>query len=207
MLSKFLSLDLDSKRLVLQITYEMLGLNSKLDFDEATSLFADAYMYNEEGKKQNRYWMNFSSLSSGTKLMINIASTIVMMKLNLISQDTVHFIFPEKCLHAKCQSQFGKFLGRIVGNGYIDNFSYYPKRDYQILITTYSEHMLNGMRINIKECSKKSTKYNFILNYISNIFQPISLYLTETEFSAVDFDNYPAGFQDQHSIDLNELLK
>lgn len=97
---------------------------------------------------------------------------------------------PEAHLHPYAQSIIAKFLAMVSLNG------------VQVIIESHSEHILNGLRIAVKDNVIQRTALN-VLYFDSFEFTP---------FTAIEVDidgginEWPNNFFDQASKDLNHLL-
>ena len=110
----------------------------------------------------------------------------------LIAQAGEIFVIenPEAHLHPYAQSALAKFLSLVSQNG------------VQILIESHSEHILNGLRISVKDALIAPEQLNVL--YFDKVNDKL--------FDKIDVDidggisNWPTKFFDQASNDLNHLL-
>lgn len=99
---------------------------------------------------------------------------------------------PEAHLHPSAQSEIAKFLAKVSLNG------------VQVFIETHSEHILNGIRISIKDESIDIKPSNTsILYFQGNVENPIISIVIDNEGK---ISNWPKGFFDQSLIDEEYLL-
>lgn len=99
---------------------------------------------------------------------------------------------PEAHLHPRAQSRLMEMLCKELGT-----------KDVQIFIETHSEHIINGVRLNVLRES------------CSLCYNDVSMYFFDKDFSCTEIQmdsdgqisNWPQGFFDQQEIDLSEILK
>lgn len=99
---------------------------------------------------------------------------------------------PEAHLHPSAQSQMGKILARFAASG------------LQLIIETHSDHLLNGVRVAIKEglLNSKSLAIHFFTgskNYGNGVVSPVINQLGH-------LSDWPNGFFDQIDHDLGILV-
>ncbi|PEQ92942.1 hypothetical protein CN481_14225 [Bacillus sp. AFS006103] len=98
---------------------------------------------------------------------------------------------PEAHLHPYSQSRIGQFLALVSLAG------------VQVIIETHSEHIVNGMRIQL---AKKNATQSGVVHYITQIDgDTISTKIEINENG--ELSSWPKGFFDQEKNDLFELLK
>lgn len=96
---------------------------------------------------------------------------------------------PEAHLHPYSQSRLGKFLAYLSIAG------------IQVIVETHSEHIVNGMRIQMAHLKKSS---EFIINYFSQENGVTVEQITSNEVG--ELSSWPKGFFDQEQADLKELF-
>lgn len=135
----------------------------------------------------------------GASYILPIIVACLLKKTNEAMQKILYkdrFVFienPEAHLHPTAQSKLGKFLAKMANSG------------VQIIIETHSDHIINGIRIAIKnkEISNKDVVFNSFSkgkglgeNYVEEILIDENGRL----------DKWPKGFFDQYENDMLELL-
>lgn len=99
---------------------------------------------------------------------------------------------PEAHLHPSAQSKLGYFLALM-------------SRNTQIMIETHSEHIINGIRISVK--NKLITRSNVLFNFFEQGDK-----IGQNTIRQIDIDNegnlsdWPKGFFDQYENDLMDLM-
>lgn len=113
--------------------------------------------------------------------------------IKIIENPVVVIENPEAHLHPKAQSRLGQFLAKMANEG------------IQIILETHSDHIINGIRIAIKnnKISNKDVLFNFFekgdevgQNTIMEIYSDEDGNLSE----------WPKGFFDQFENDLMDLM-
>ncbi len=100
---------------------------------------------------------------------------------------------PEAHLHPSAQSKLGKFLAKMANAG------------IQIIIETHSDHIINGIRIAIK--NKEISNQDVIFNSFSKGKELGENYVEEILIDENGrLDKWPKGFFDQYENDMLELL-
>lgn len=130
----------------------------------------------------------------GASYILPIIVSCLSKKIRRALNDSLIIIEnPEAHLHPSAQSKLGQFLAKIANSG------------VQIIIETHSDHIINGIRIAIK---------NQLINDENVIFNSFSrgnkLGENEIEEISIDsngkLDKWPVGFFDQYENDMMELL-
>ncbi len=100
---------------------------------------------------------------------------------------------PEAHLHPAGQTELGKFLARAAKSG------------VQIIVETHSDHLLNGIRLAVKDKILKSSEtsfYYFDYDFEEEKTKVMNPVLDEQGF----FDEWPDGFFDETEKNLERLL-
>ncbi len=97
---------------------------------------------------------------------------------------------PEAHLHPYAQSILAKFLSLVSATG------------VQVLIESHSEHILNGLRISVKDKLIKNEQLNVL--YFDRFEEKLFDKIIVDEDGGIS--NWPPNFFDQASNDLNHLL-
>jgi predicted ATPase len=123
---------------------------------------------------------------------VSVAFPIILAGLASKKFTTLVVENPEAHLHASAQSLVGEFLARVAAGG------------VQVFIETHSEHVVNGIRLAIKNelISKDRAKFfafSRTVEFGSNQIQPVVL------GEAGDFQKQPEFFFDQSDKDLRLL--
>jgi predicted ATPase len=103
---------------------------------------------------------------------------------------------PEAHLHPKGQSQMGRFLAHMAQAG------------VQVIIETHSDHLLNGLRLAVKE--QAITPENVAIHFFRNS-DPVdgrgsSRVVSPVVDSTGALDHWPEGFFDQSEKDMARLM-
>ena len=99
---------------------------------------------------------------------------------------------PEAHLHPRGQSKVGRFLGQVAASG------------VQVIVETHSDHVLNGVRLGIKEgvlAGKDAAVYFFGKSEPGKDRSPTALQID----SRGNMSAWPEGFFDQAETDLANL--
>lgn len=101
---------------------------------------------------------------------------------------------PEAHLHPMGQSQMGRFLVQIAAAG------------VQIIIETHSDHVLNGIRLAVRDKQISSNKVALhFFNNADKIKENISRVVSPQVDKSGNLSEWPAGFFDQSEKDLAQL--
>lgn len=98
---------------------------------------------------------------------------------------------PEAHLHPLSQSRIGRFLALIALTG------------VQVIVETHSEHVVNGIRIQLAQRNEGSKGRLHFITQTSGITENLDIKIKENG----ELSSWPKGFFDQEKSDLFELLK
>jgi predicted ATPase len=100
---------------------------------------------------------------------------------------------PETHLHPKAQSKIAKLCAIATANG------------IQIILETHSDHILNGIRVAIKEdiLKPEQSKIYYFSKDKNNLETKVDLISIDNNGA---IDRYPKGFFDQFDEDLDRLI-
>lgn len=136
-------------------------------------------------------------LSGGTAQLLGVVSIVTNSELFGGENNAISIMHPEAGLHPSSQSALGKFLVEI--------FLLKNKKDSpQLFLDTWSEHLMNGIRIAMMKNYDKnpSTLKEVVVNFtVEGKF--MSLFVNKDG----SMSSWPKGFMDQTMIDLSELMK
>ena len=100
---------------------------------------------------------------------------------------------PEAHLHPQGQAKMGELLALCASDG------------VQIIVETHSDHVLNGIRLAVKNRILNETDVS--LNFFTRDIESGDCYVeTPSVLPNGDLSNWPSGFFDQWGKDLNALL-
>lgn len=102
---------------------------------------------------------------------------------------------PESHIHPRGQAEMGKLIARLAYN------------DVQIIVETHSDHILNGIRVGVKE--QKLDKERAIVFYFEKVVETTEQYSKITNIKIDEkgeLSEYPAGLLDEWSNQLLKLL-
>lgn len=102
---------------------------------------------------------------------------------------------PESHIHPRGQAEMGKLIALLAQN------------DVQIIVETHSDHILNGIRVGVKE--KKLDKDRAIVFYFEKVVEATEQYSKITNIKLDkngELSEYPAGLLDEWSNQLLKLL-
>ena len=174
----------DDKQFVIKMVNELLGFTGEKNHIDYNS---DIKQFFEGGRP-----VTIDMLSTGTKCAIGVISMITCPS-KFCTNDTLYLINPDASLHPKCQSA----LGEIIGTLYLTNKHHYKQ---QIVISTFSDHLLNGLRVNILQ--QHQDHREVIVHFFDRGFVE-SIFIDEN----VEFSSYPKGYMDQHMENMKQLMK
>lgn len=188
------------------ISMNCSGIDKDLNLLEATSTWVNYIMgtgsirFHEGDKKspvlsiefgidRNGEGRNFTPINVGfgySYILAIIVAALIAKKDSIVIVEN-----PEAHLHAKAQSRLTELLARLASRG------------VQVFIETHSEHIVNGVRLEMlrDNCN------------LSN--SDISLYFFDEDFSVKHLElkrngripNWPEGFFDQSKHDLGEIME
>lgn len=102
---------------------------------------------------------------------------------------------PEAHLHPKAQAQVGKLLALAAANG------------IQLIIETHSDHILNGIRVAVKEGLISPEQANFLFFKKDVVDNRIKHYILNPKINNDgQIDDWPDGFFDEWDVQLTKLL-
>lgn len=126
---------------------------------------------------------------------ISYALHVVTALLSARSGGLVIIENPESHIHPRGQAELGKLISLVAQN------------DVQIIIETHSDHILNGIRVGVKETP--TLKDKLILFYFSKIIEEQEQYTSVINIE-VDkngtLSDYPEYLLDEWSNQLSKLL-
>ena len=102
---------------------------------------------------------------------------------------------PESHIHPRGQAELGKLIALVAQN------------NVQIIVETHSDHILNGIRVAVKE--KDIAKENVVAFYFNKVVEPTEQY---SDITAIDFDKngtlseYPDNLLDEWSKQISKLI-
>jgi predicted ATPase len=124
---------------------------------------------------------------------ISYVLPVVVALLNAREGELIIIENPESHIHPRGQAELGRLIGLVAMN------------NVQIIIETHSDHIINGIRVAIKE--KELLQDRVSLFYFEKIVEASEQYskVTNIEFnSSGELSEYPEGLLDEWS---NQLLK
>ena len=169
---------------------EILGNGNNYEYKE---IDGESFFIESSKNVNNTLKMTINSLSFGTVQAIGLA-TIILNPVVFGKNSMLMIFHPEIGLHPKSQSAVGK----LIVKSYLDNQKIFQENCPQIFLETWSDHIINGMRV---ELLKKDSHPNVVINFMKNGYCE-SITLNET----AKFSTYPKGFQDQYQKDMSALL-
>jgi predicted ATPase len=98
---------------------------------------------------------------------------------------------PEAHLHPRAQSRIAEFFARVASCG------------IQVFIESHSEHILNGLRVNVLKKEIPISHADLVIHFFNENF--ISEILSVDSNGKIE--NWPVGFFDQDEIDLAAIFK
>ncbi len=129
----------------------------------------------------------------GASYILPIIVSCLSKKIDPVKNSLIIIENPESHLHPSAQSKLGQFLAKIANSG------------VQIIIETHSDHIINGIRIAVK--NKMIDNKKVIFNSFSKGDK-----LGENRVKTLKIDEngklneWPEGFFDQYEKDMMELL-
>jgi len=137
--------------------------------------------------------MAFKPENVGFGISYSLHAVVALLKAK--TGDLLIIENPESHIHPRGQAELGKLIALVAQN------------DVQIIIETHSDHILNGIRVGVKE--KPDLKKNTILFYFKKIVTPIEQYSKVTNIE-IDkngtLSEYPEGLLDEWSNQLSKLI-
>lgn len=103
---------------------------------------------------------------------------------------------PEAHLHPKAQRRIGEMVALAATNG------------VQILMETHSDHILNGIRVAVKQnsISTEQIAVNYFYQYINEMGMPIHEKTSPEILADGSLSNWPDGFFDEWDKAIDELF-
>jgi predicted ATPase len=130
-------------------------------------------------------WVRPANIGYG----ISYAFPIVVAGLCAATGGTVVLDSPEAHLHPQAQSRVGRFLAQVAGSG------------VQMLIETHSDHVLNGVRIAVRDGVIEPEEA--AIYFFTGKADPQVIRLSVDESGSIS--DFPVGFFDQAERDLSNL--
>ncbi|NHI00680.1 DUF3696 domain-containing protein [Oceanimonas sp. MB9] len=129
---------------------------------------------------------------------ISYVLPVVVMCLSASPGDTIIIDTPEAHLHPRGQFIIGELIACTAADG------------VQVIVETHSDHIINGIRVqtlkNVFD-SDKSKFYYFELGTGKDYEAPTTIVHNPVMNASGQFDYWPAGFFDEWSYALNEILR
>ena len=139
-----------------------------------------------EGDSYSR-WLNPLNVGFGLTHSLPIFVALLSAKNGSI----VMIENPESHLHPKAQVLMGKFIARVASSG------------VQVIVETHSDHVLNGIRLAVKECSLRAE--DVALNFMTKCNDSVQV-VSPKMFPSGAIDVWPRGFFDEYENVSLELL-
>jgi predicted ATPase len=98
---------------------------------------------------------------------------------------------PEAHLHPRAQSRMSEFFARVASYG------------IQVFIESHSEHILNGLRVNILKDDISVSNDDLTIFFFDENFASEKLIVNDKG----KIENWPAGFFDQDELDLADIFR
>jgi predicted ATPase len=98
---------------------------------------------------------------------------------------------PEAHLHPRAQSRISEFFARVASCG------------IQVFIESHSEHILNGLRVNILKDDISVNNKDLTILFFNENFASEKLIVTDKG----KIENWPTGFFDQDELDLADIFR
>ena len=130
-------------------------------------------------------WVRPSNIGFG----ISYAFPIIVAGLCAGEEQTVILDSPEAHLHPRAQSRVGRFLAQMAGSG------------AQMLIETHSDHVLNGVRIAVRDGLVRPE--DTVIYFFTGLREAQVVRLSIDRSGSIS--NLPEGFFDQAERDLSDL--
>ena len=180
-MKNFMMLSSDRRYRVCSLTETIIGMKN-LTFDDDKQKFNDGVS------------ATIHTLSGGVAQCLGVCT--ILDNPELFSEKNIYQIYhPEASLHPRSQSALGKMLVDLACS---------KENKTQIIIDTWSDHIINGVRVALLEKEKKKGEKHYI-DVVVNFF----INGTVNSIPIRDhskFEEEPVGFMDQWSNDLSLLL-
>lgn len=126
---------------------------------------------------------------------ISYALHVIVALLSAREGELIIIENPESHIHPRGQAELGKLIARVAQN------------NVQVIIETHSDHILNGIRVAVKE--KTIDKNNVIGFYFEKVVEASEQYSSITDIE-IDrngtLSDYPEGLLDEWSNQLSKLV-
>ena len=142
------------------------------------------------GKDAGNYFRP-QNVGFGLSYILSILVTILTSK----PETLILLENPEAHLHPRAQAQVGRLLALAAANG------------IQLIIETHSDHILNGVRVAVKEGLISPEQTNFLFFTRDVIDNRIKHYILNPKINRDgQIDDWPDGFFDEWDMQLTKLL-
>lgn len=166
------------------LSYVLDGANIEVKGRNEKELSILRFLLNSQ---QNGKFYKPANVGFGYSYILPIIATGLIAK----SGDIFIVENPEAHLHPRAQSRLTEFFARLSVNG------------VQIFIESHSEHILNGIRVNVLNPEINISNEEVSIYYFNEEFKPEKLNIDKKGKIA----NWPNGFFDQQEIDLAQIFK
>jgi predicted ATPase len=160
-----------------------------------TNKISSDFVSLEYSFKQNTLGDNTKFKPENVGFGISYALHVVTVLLSAKPDTLIIIENPESHIHPRGQAELGKLIARVSQN------------DVQIIIETHSDHILNGIRVAVKEnVIDKNKVIGFYFKKASNEMEQYSK-ITNIEIDKNgELSDYPEGLLDEWSNQLLKLL-
>lgn len=165
------------------------GVSVNIDIDQEKQLASLAYSFMEGKNVTNAY--KSVNVGFGITYVLPVVVTLLSAK----AGDTILIENPEAHIHPNGQRWLGELIAWI---GRMDGV--------QILIETHSDHILNGIRVAVKQKRIEKEKVNFAFFYKDEKNEYKHDYVTPHITDDGRIDCWPKGFLDEWDNALMDLL-
>lgn len=158
------------------------GAEANVQFFREAQQFGLQFRLSDTGQ-----WVHPSNIGYG----LSYAFPVIVALLSALPGQLVIVDSPEAHLHPYAQSQMGRFLAKFAHAG------------VQVIVETHSDHLLNGVRLAVKEgmVSSEEMALHFFSHPSENEHGVASLNMDK--HGSIDY--WPTGFFDQGERDLFKL--
>lgn len=180
-----------NKTLVNQINLWMGEISPNINIK--TTTISNDYVLLEYEFKQKNFGFTNRFKPENVGFGISYCLPVVVALLTAKENELIIIENPESHIHPRGQAELGKLIALVAQN------------NVQVIIETHSDHILNGIRVAIKE--KNIDKDKAIAFYFDKEFEASEQYsrITNIEFDRNgELSDYPNGMLDEWS---NQLLK
>ena len=133
-------------------------------------------------------WMKPMNVGHGFSYVFPIIVALILSK----PDDLIIIDSPEAHLHPSAQSNIGKMIAKIAASG------------VQIIVETHSDHVLNGIRISVKDETLAPEKLNML--FFTNPTPKNHGVISPSIDKNGKIDYWPDGFFDQNERDICQLI-